>query len=84
MYTSLTNHPFKIYSSICSERCFELVAVMVNFALVGMGGGLLCSLVGGYVIYADWRNSTDPMARVPKDLKDKVYLVTGANTGIGR
>jgi len=61
-----------------------LVAVMVNFALVGMGGGLLCSLVGGYVIYADWRNSTDPMARVPKDLKDKVYLVTGANTGIGR
>jgi len=49
-----------------------------------MAGGVLCSVVGGYVLYKDWVNSKDPMRKVPKDLKDKVYLVTGANTGIGR
>lgn len=49
-----------------------------------VGCGFLCSSVGGYVIYNDWKESKNPLRRVPKDLKDKVYLVTGSNTGIGR
>ena len=48
----------------------------------GTIGGLICSGVGGYVIWKDWKKNTDPFfERFPSRLEDKVYLVTGANSG---
>jgi len=57
---------------------------MVQTSHIVMGCGVFCSAIGGYVVYNDWRESTNPLKRVPKDLTDKVFLVTGSNTGIGR
>ena len=44
---------------------------MANLQQVGLAGGVLCTAVGGYVLYNDWSTSNDPMRKVPKDLKDK-------------
>ena len=56
---------------------------MKKFAVIGSG---LCTLVGGVVIWKD-RVRGDKLSSVvddsvsEKDLQDKVYIVTGANTG---
>ena len=50
-----------------------------------VGGGLVCTFVGGITLWADRQEqkaSIDPSFKFPKTLKDSVYLVTGANTGI--
>lgn len=52
-----------------------------------VGGGLICTLVGGITLWADRKEqkaAIDPSSKYSKDLKDNVYLVTGANTGIGK
>lgn len=50
-----------------------------------VGGGLICTLVGGITLWADRKEqkaAIDPSSKYSKNLKDNVYLVTGANTGI--
>ena len=65
-------------------KVFDRSETMVQTSHIVMGCGVFCSAIGGYVVYNDWRESTNPLKRVPKDLTDKVFLVTGSNTGIGR
>ena len=49
-----------------------------------LGGGLICTIAGGIILWADRRQqkaALDPSFKYGKNLNDSVYLVTGANTG---
>ena len=56
----------------------------INFEKFIIGGGVICTFVGGIAIWKDRQNekaAQDPSINYPKNLENKVYLVTGANTG---
>ena len=49
-----------------------------------ISAGVICTLAGGYTLLDDSKRKkiqADPASKYPKNLEDKVYLVTGANTG---
>ena len=49
-----------------------------------IGGGVICTFVGGLTLWKDRQNqkrALEPAYKYPKNLEDKVYLITGANTG---
>ena len=52
--------------------------------LAGWCAGAFCTIAGGYTLLQDSQKrkiEADPASKYPKNLEDKVYLVTGANTG---
>lgn len=57
----------------------------INFEKFLLGGGVICTFVGGIALWKDRKNekaTLDPAYKYPTNLENKVYLVTGANTGI--
>ena len=49
-----------------------------------IGGGVICTFVGGIALWQDHKNqkaTLEPSYKYSNDLTNKVYLVTGANTG---
>ena len=57
---------------------------MAHIEKLLVGGGIICTLVGGIAIWSDYsqqKKSAEPAFKYPKNLDNKVYLVTGANTG---
>ena len=57
---------------------------MAHIEKLLVGGGVICTLVGGVAILSDYsqqKKSLEPEFKYPKNLENKVYLVTGANTG---
>jgi hypothetical protein len=46
-----------------------------------LAGGTVCSVVGLTVVWKDWVGGDTYKPKVEADIKDKVVLVTGANTG---
>ena len=56
-----------------------------NMEKLLVGGGVICTFVGGITLWNDLKEekkASSPAYKYPKNLQDKVYLVTGANTGI--
>ena len=57
---------------------------MAHIEKLLVGGGIICTLVGGIAIWSDYsqqKRSAEPEFKYPKNLENKVYLVTGSNTG---
>ena len=62
----------------------EALPNMAHIEKLLVGGGVICTLVGGMVVWSDYsqqKKSAEPAFKYPKNLENKVYLITGANTG---
>lgn len=61
-----------------------MVVYTRRFQQIAIAGGLICTAAGFSVIWKDTVKGKDLSLNTPKKLDDKVYLVTGANSGIGK